>query len=388
MCATQRFRTWPVFLAATHVWLGLAIPLRAEDKKQDLQDRNDAIVILALERLPNYDWRHDSRVSEAVERQLARTIGTRRHFELVRALGIENQEPALVQLAAREGASNLGVEIVGYLLQSENGRSALQEQLRPTAETAAAATRLCEAASLSNAEGLTDLLKSALANEGDYYDLRAAAVRGLARQTAGQQWLLSAARQGSLPADMRLLVASLTRRSNDTEVKKAAEAIFPAPPADDQHALPPIEELAQRSGDAQRGEQLFRTAATCANCHIVRGFGKSVGPDLSEIGQKLSREAMLVALLDPSAGISHNYENWIALLDSGQVVSGLKISETDSEVVLRSADGIDQRLDRETIESLQKSEKSLMPENLHHNFDLGGLMDLIEYMTSLRSSSG
>ena len=133
--------------------------------------------------------------------------------------------------------------------------------------------------------------------------------------------------------------------------------------------------------------KLFRSTATCANCHIVNKFGKNVGPDLSEIGDKLSREAMLTAILLPSAGISHNYENFSVLTEDGQVISGLKITETTDEVVIRTADAIDRKIDSDEIVQLKKSEKSIMPENLHHVFGQKGLIDIVEYMTTLKKKS-
>ena len=58
------------------------------------------------------------------------------------------------------------------------------------------------------------------------------------------------------------------------------------------------------------------------------GEGKQIGPDLTEIGSKLSREAMFESILYPSAGISHSYETFTAELADGNVVTGLKVSET------------------------------------------------------------
>jgi putative heme-binding domain-containing protein len=349
--------------------------------------RNDAIVVRALERLPGYDWQANKQVRASVERYLAHVEGTAEQFQVVRSLAITGQEAKLARLAAREGASSLGVEIVDHLLASEAGQQAVRKALAST-DSVTEAAKLCDAIGLARDEARIGLLQAALATEGDVYDVRAAAVRGLARQPVGQQWLMAEARADRLPPDVRLLMASLARKSEDAGIREEAARLFPTPAAADQQALPPIEELAQRTGDAARGEQLFRSTATCSNCHLVKGFGKSVGPDLSEIGQKLSREAMLVSVLDPNAGISHNFENWIALADSGQVITGLMISQTPDEVVIRSAEGVDYRLKRDELESLQKSEKSLMPENLHLNFDVNGLVDIVEYMTGLRTAQG
>jgi len=132
---------------------------------------------------------------------------------------------------------------------------------------------------------------------------------------------------------------------------------------------------------------IFRGVATCANCHIVDGFGKQVGPDLSEIGSKLSREAMFTSILAPSAGISHNYENMIALTEDGRVVNGVLVSETDDKLVLRTAEAIDLEFDQDDIVDVKKSEKSIMPENLHHTTDQQGLVDMVEYLMGLKKKS-
>jgi putative heme-binding domain-containing protein len=147
--------------------------------------------------------------------------------------------------------------------------------------------------------------------------------------------------------------------------------------------MAPIDELAAMRGDAANGLQLFRGTATCANCHIIDKFGKEVGPDLSEIGSKLTREAMYTSILDPNAGISHNYETFIVLTDSGQTITGLKMSETSEEVTIRNAEGIDRKISTSEIEEIQKGLKSVMPENLHHLIDQKGLVDIVEYMATL-----
>jgi putative heme-binding domain-containing protein len=95
---------------------------------------------------------------------------------------------------------------------------------------------------------------------------------------------------------------------------------------------------------------------------------------------------MFTSILDPSAGISHNFENYIVLTDSGQVFNGLLVSETPDEITLRTADAIDRKIPQDEIEQVKKSEKSIMPDNLHHNVDQDGLVDIVEYMTTLKKS--
>jgi len=160
--------------------------------------------------------------------------------------------------------------------------------------------------------------------------------------------------------------------------------LLPQPVQADARPVPAVDELAGMNGDVARGEALFRGKATCVNCHLVKGQGKQVGPDLSEIGDKLSAEAMYTSILDPSAGISHNYETYLALLDSGQVVAGVLVTQTDDAVTLRTAEAIDRTIPRDELTDFKKNEKSIMPEGLHQTIETQGLVDIVQYMRTLK----
>jgi putative heme-binding domain-containing protein len=116
----------------------------------------------------------------------------------------------------------------------------------------------------------------------------------------------------------------------------------------------------------------------------VRGAGKNVGPDLSEIGSKLGREALYVAILDPSSSISHNYEQYVALLESGTVEAGLLINDTDTAITLRNDEGVDKVISRDEIEVFEKSPISLMPAGLVKQLTQQQLVDVVEYLVSLK----
>ena len=50
--------------------------------------------------------------------------------------------------------------------------------------------------------------------------------------------------------------------------------------------------------------------AQCLKCHTVRGIGGQVGPDLSMIGKKASRENLFESILLPSKAIADQYVQW------------------------------------------------------------------------------
>ncbi|MFM8399817.1 MAG: dehydrogenase, partial [Pirellula sp.] len=119
-------------------------------------------------------------------------------------------------------------------------------------------------------------------------------------------------------------------------------------------------------------------------CHMVGNEGKNVGPSLTEIGNKLTREAMFVSILAPSAGISHNYEAYTARTDDGEVITGLLVSKTAQGVTIKDAKGIERMIPDGDLEELQKQEKSLMPENLQELINEQELIDVVEYLMTLK----
>ena len=137
-------------------------------------------------------------------------------------------------------------------------------------------------------------------------------------------------------------------------------------------------------GDAGNGRIVFFSTGTCHKCHVVDGMGREIGPNLTEIGSKLSREAMFESVLYPSAGISHNYEMWTVVLGSGTTVNGLLVSSTDAEVSLRGDDALVRRFPRTDIEELVKQKISLMPADLQKTMTSQELADVVEYMQGLK----
>ena len=52
-------------------------------------------------------------------------------------------------------------------------------------------------------------------------------------------------------------------------------------------------------GNAAKGEQFFFAKGQCGTCHMVAGRGKSMGPDLSEIGKQFTMRDLEQALDKP-----------------------------------------------------------------------------------------
>lgn len=354
------------------------LPITLEAADAEDQARQDAVIVRAIERMKGYDYQSNPAVKDALMRHIRRSEGTPEFMKLVKRFQPPGIEGQLVK-ALTGGDRSSAVESAEMLLELDAGRKAIRRLLTSGDQTVAVIENL---GLLGNGRANHFLTEVAIDAERPY-NQRRAAVAGLARTTDGQKRLVEMATQKTLVGDTFLVAGALLARSEDQGIRDAAAKVLPQPEQKDAKPMPPVDELAQMTGDAGAGVKLFRGVGTCANCHIVNEFGKDVGPNLSEIGSKLSREAMLTAILAPSVGISHNYENFSVLTGDGQVVTGLKISETESEVVIRTAEAINRKLSRDDIEVIKKSEKSIMPENLHHLTGQQGLIDIVEYMATL-----
>ncbi len=369
------------------VAFGMAPSVRSEDSTAS--NVKDRIVTEAAMRLDDPSKATSNpRVSAAIERYV-QSLGNRpevlRYYDRFALSGAADR---LLDLALSMGPSNDGVKAIDLALRN-NASDAIQSIVLVTEEQTDAlvknkAQQLTKLLSLSNRGDATAILQKALETAGIDASVRIAAATGLARKRDGQQYLIRLAESKKLPADAATMVADSLRSSRDESIAKKANDLFPKSSSAGR-PLPPIDQIAQRSGNLENGRKLFSSIATCGQCHVVKGTGKNVGPDLSEIGDKLTKEAMLVAIVNPSAGISHNYEAYSALTSENEVITGLLVSKNEREVILKDKDGIERKLAMDDIE-LKKLETSLMPNNLHDLVDDQGLVDIVEYMASLKKN--
>src|SRR5262249_19758123 len=127
-----------------------------------------------------------------------------------------------------------------------------------------------------------------------------------------------------------------------------------------------VRKLVLTRGKPERGRALYLNSKTlaCITCHRMEGVGGNVGPDLTRLWARQSAEKSLESLLDPSKEIKEGYQTYVATTKKGQVYTGLKVSQTASEVVLRDANAKDVIIPTKDLDDLAVSKLSLMPENV------------------------
>ncbi|HTI52139.1 MAG TPA: PVC-type heme-binding CxxCH protein, partial [Planctomycetaceae bacterium] len=95
----------------------------------------------------------------------------------------------------------------------------------------------------------------------------------------------------------------------------------------------------KEQGSAERGEKIFRRAdQVCLKCHAVSGSGGQVGPDLASIGASAQIDYLIDSLLLPNKAVKENYHSVVVETKAGKVITGVKVRQSDSELVLRDAE--------------------------------------------------
>jgi putative membrane-bound dehydrogenase-like protein len=211
-------------------------------------------------------------------------------------------------------------------------------------------------------------------------------VRGQAARTFGGPWeaedhLLALAKENKIPSDLQTAVAGVFQTAWRANIREDGAKYLKLPSNKEGTSLPPISELVAKEGNASKGKEVFKNL--CSNCHQVNKEGINFGPDLSEIGDKLSKEASYASILYPDQGISFGFEAYRIKLKDGSSAFGRIISETEDKIELQYLN-TQQTVSKADIVTKTKMETSLMPSNLQSSMTEQELVDLVEYAGQLK----
>jgi putative heme-binding domain-containing protein len=136
-----------------------------------------------------------------------------------------------------------------------------------------------------------------------------------------------------------------------------------------------------KGGDAKNGKVVFKRV--CINCHRVGPEGADLGPELTLVGKKLPPLKLLESILEPNAEVDPKYLSTLVVTDEGKSFTGLLVSENDEALVI--FDGKEKKtIPLDSIDERVQLKQSSMPEGLAATISPPELLDVIEYLKSLR----
>jgi putative heme-binding domain-containing protein len=338
-----------------------------------------SIAVEALSRLKGIDLESNPALKTAVLKVLDQVRGTTQFLQIVRDFKIKGRGREVTELAMKNPDNPSSIEAMRLVLTEEE-----TGYLKPLLGSSNAPS-LIKLLGNTGEKQIIPLLLPMVEDQAQEYDIRKLAVQSLARVQDGASTLLDLAQQQKLPEILKLPTSLALNNAQWPSVKARAAELLPLPQGKNSVPLPSISELTLLKGDTVRGAEVFRREIVgCNKCHQVNGEGTDFGPNLSEIGGKLGKDALYESILDPSAGISFGYEAWQLELKNGDEAFGLIVSETADELALKVAGGIINRYPKAEILKRQKQKLSIMPAGLQQTMSKQDLVDLVEYLTSLK----
>lgn len=307
--------------------------------------------------------------SKAMALELSAVFGDESILRQLRATLASQDQPANERRNALGLLSRVGdresIQLYPELLKSNELRKALLPMLGRSSDPATAATLLKLMPTFSE-------------------DDKASALSVLTSRVEFAKQLLAAIQAKSL--DKKELSALQVRQMaslGNAELTKQLESVWGKIGVSSDDAKKAIAKLRNIyttaplwAYSAARGEQVYKK--NCANCHPRDGSSVPLGPGLKGSWRN-GLDYFLENTIDPNAVVGENYRLTNVITKSGQVVSGLLDSESDSALVLRTAEKT-VSIDKSDIEERKLVDQSLMPTGLLDKLSEAEVIELLNYL--------
>ncbi len=337
------------------------------------ETRDELIVqtVLKLESF-NYDESSD-KVKASINRYLNRNLGKGEYFTLVEKFSIKDQLENLTSLSTGDKGNP---EAIGLLVKL-GGEIAISKTLEVEGESR---SKFIKALGTVNSPIAVKALSEVIQNKIDV-DANIAAT-SLTKTALGQLEIIELIGDNKISSKLVKNILPELVSSADPEVRKMALKLNDNDNGKISLKKYNIKSLITKRGSVKKGKQVYIKA--CFTCHKSGDIGIDFGPALTEIGDKLAREAMYVSIIDPNAAISFGYEGFNIKTKSGSTLVGYIISDSDDELVMKVPGGVSVTTKKSEIFSKNKIDGSLMPEGIIASITEEELVDLVEYLMTLK----
>ncbi len=215
-----------------------------------------------------------------------------------------------------------------------------------------------------------------------------AVINAFLQHKGGPDVLASALADQKLPEDaakvaLRIITGSGRQEPKLTDALSKAGGITNTPKKLSKVEMEALVNTIKDQGNAAHGERIFRRAElNCLKCHAVGGAGGKVGPDLVSVGSSAQVDYLVDSILDPSKNVKEGFQSLVVATNQGKVLTGIKLRQTDTELLLRDAEDKEFGVPLKDIDE-QSNGSSLMPVGLVDKLTKSELIDLVRFMSEL-----
>lgn len=134
-------------------------------------------------------------------------------------------------------------------------------------------------------------------------------------------------------------------------------------------------------GDPAAGREVYYGAGRCMNCHMIRGEGGYLGPDLSNLGVTRSLTEIRESVLDPNKRFTRGYTPVLVTLGNGETIRGVARNTSNYSIQLLDADGELRLLSKSDVSKVDFPKDSWMPANYSERLSRQQVTDLLAFLS-------
>lgn len=139
--------------------------------------------------------------------------------------------------------------------------------------------------------------------------------------------------------------------------------------------------LQSAAGDYEAGKTVYYGKGGCTKCHMIRGEGGYLGPDLTNIGLSANMTALREALLEPNKRLTEGFRPVVVTLKSGQEIRGVAKNNSNYSIQVLEGSGKLHLLDKNDVKEVNFQEKTWMPANYGERLSEKEQEDLLAFLS-------
>ncbi len=134
-------------------------------------------------------------------------------------------------------------------------------------------------------------------------------------------------------------------------------------------------------GDPDAGREVFFGKGGCTKCHMIRGQGGLLGPDLSDAGANSKQIQIREAIVEPNKRITEGYAPVVVKLKDGSEIRGVAKNYSNYTMQVLDMAGKLRLLDKAGVASVVFRAKSWMPDDYGKRLTAAEIDNLVSFLS-------
>ncbi len=135
------------------------------------------------------------------------------------------------------------------------------------------------------------------------------------------------------------------------------------------------------AGDRSLGKELFFGKGRCSNCHMIRGQGGLLGPDLSNVGGDRTLAEIRQSILSPGLSEGTKYKAVTVVTVQGEKIAGTLRNRDNFSLQMMDAQGNLHFFSSAELREVALQAKSVMPENYGKLLSEAEVQNLLAFLS-------